>query len=354
MPREIVHWTVLTKAESKLQQQGSAPLISECLTLERPAAFLGSLAHDAPYYYKFGGDPFQEAAEYLHGSPGNDTFLPIKIACSEIQKEQNPEQRMLLMSFLLGMVSHAVTDWNFHPFVFYFTGNYNHPDPQERVEARRRHRLLETYLDSWFRRDHSFWNKYLLLSSVRDLGSRLDSVYRLLDTVMVPESFQYHGVGKKVDEELLEKLRVRSIEGRWSSSMSYLVYLQVAFLSPLLGRAAKGIRYLYPAAAQNEVLFSCGRLEALERFSMPFQYLNPVSGESTTEKIEVIAEQASVECAELFERFEPILAGSTESVFSLLSGIEGKSLNFGLSNAAVSKAKHYSASGLDLPGLSID
>lgn len=354
MPREILHWKVLEKAQSHLRERGDAPSVLDSLETERAAAYLGALTHDAPYYYKFGGDAFQEAAEYLHGSPGNDTLLPLLIACSEIQKKSNKEEKRLLFAFVLGMLSHAVSDWNFHPFVFYFTGNYNHPVPEARREARRRHRLLETYLDTWFREGTRFWNDYLLLSSMRDLGPRLDTVCKLLDAVMVPECLEYHGRGEGVDREFIAQLRVRSVEGRWRASISYLVYLQYSFLSPSLGAVAHLLKTLIPSLAQNEVLFSRGRLQPLPRFSMPFQFQNPVSGESRTVDVNTLFDEASKECAEFFARFEPLVAGSDEDVFSLFKGSEGKSLNFGIPKAAVEKAKHFSSVGLDMPGLSIE
>ncbi len=354
MPREILHWSVLEGAQSILRENNSAPSVLHCLETNRAAAYLGALAHDAPYYYKFGRDAFDEAAEYLHGSKGNDTLLPIKIACFEVQQEQNAEKQQMLFAFVLGMLSHAVCDWRFHPFVFYFTGNYNHPDSKQRAEVRKRHRLLETYLDSWFRKDNSFWNNYLLLASVRELGPKIDDICKLLDAVMVPESFEYHGQGENVDQELLKKLRVRSVQGRWRSSLSYLVYLQYAFLSPPLGILAKVLEFLFPFLAQNEALFSSGRLDPLERFSMPFQYLNPISGETQTVDVNTLQQEAAKECAELFSRLESIVAGSNESPFTLFRDVEGKSLNFGIPRAPVEKAKYFSTVGLDLPGLSIE
>jgi hypothetical protein len=354
MPREIVHWTALTRAEELLARTDQSAAVLACLREERAASFLGALAHDAPYYYKFGGDPFESTAEYLHGADGNDTLLPLKIAAMAIAQGDDAAERRTRWAFLLGMISHAVTDWTFHPWIFYTTGNYNHPERDQRREARRRHRLIETYLDSWFRKDHVFWNGYQISASVKELGKKLNHICTLLDEVLVPESFAYHRAGSDDYANVLAQLRVRSIEGRWRSSLSYLLALQSAFLSPLAGSAAKVLAAGFPdRLAQFEVLFSRGRLEPCERFRLPFQYKNPVSGESDTVSVDELMERAVVECAEIFAALEPVIQGERKDVFSVLQHIPGKSLNFGLMNAPVKKAHIFSDIGIELPGLEI-
>jgi hypothetical protein len=353
MPREIVHWTVLSKATTLLKERKRAPNVVRCLEEVREAAFLGALAHDAPYYFKFGGDPFEAAAEYLHGEGSKDTLLPIRIAAEAVSTDVAISEQAQHWAFLLGMTSHAVTDWVFHPMVFFYTGNYNDPNSQKRTEARLRHRLFETYLDSWFRIENKFWNNYHLFASLRALGKRMNGIYKVLDEVMVPETFDYHRAGSAGTSEVISKLRVKSVNGRWKGSINYLVALQTAFLSPLCGNLALLLSKAFESRlAQYEVLFSRGRLIPFDRFNMPLQFKNPVSGDSITASVSELCEEAVTQCVEIFECFDALVAGSADA--SSLKTMKGKSLNFGICGASVDQAIHFSKNGIELPGLEID
>ena len=76
MPREIIHWNVLERAKSCFSHKGSGRILS-ALRAERASAYLGAIAHDAPYYYRLGGSDFEVIASSLHGEHGEDTLLPI-------------------------------------------------------------------------------------------------------------------------------------------------------------------------------------------------------------------------------------------------------------------------------------
>ena len=123
MPRELVHWRVLEgslkDAPSKLVQ-----IINE----NKEAAYLGAIAHDAPYFHKLGKSPFAEVAKFLHGTYGHDTFLPLY----ELLKACEDDRQR---AFVLGMFSHAVADQVMHPMIYYFTGDYYHSDKKLKLKA---------------------------------------------------------------------------------------------------------------------------------------------------------------------------------------------------------------------------
>ena len=348
-----MHWTVLNRSVELLEARGDCPKVCEMLAKGRAAAYLGAMAHDAPYYYKFGGDAFEEAAAFLHGEEGNDTLFPLKVAFDSAFRASSPESRTQLASFMLGMFSHAVTDWNFHPLVFYFTGDYNHSDAKERKEARRRHRLFETYLDSWLRQRVSFWNSYHLSASIDELGEYRGEICSLLDSVLVPEIFSYYHEEPPEGIPEVSKLRVRSVSGRWGGSLSYLVVLQSIFLSPLTGVVAHVVTKGVSRLAQYEVLFSYGRGTGLDCFDELLTYDNPITGKSETVLVEDLLQRSVEEYTDILSRFEPILSGEKSSSFDVLADCKGKSLNFGIVGAISRDARYYSSRGFALPGLEI-
>ena len=114
MPREIVHWLVLERCTERLSES-DATAAATALKTHRSAAYLGAIAHDAPYYYRLGADhAFSQIAEAIHGRFGQDTFEPIRTMAADILHSPDSE-RGALWAFLLGMVSHYAADIVFHP-----------------------------------------------------------------------------------------------------------------------------------------------------------------------------------------------------------------------------------------------
>ena len=103
MPREAVHWNVLSRALKQLDRTpfsrlfpaGTDPQSQAEAKKILAAMYLGAMAHDAPYYYKFGGAKFEAAAEILHGSDGNDTFDPFRRIAAEILRRPAAEQPVI-------------------------------------------------------------------------------------------------------------------------------------------------------------------------------------------------------------------------------------------------------------------
>ena len=144
MPREIVHWAVLEEVTRRLPP---GPLL-DYIRADLAAAKLGAVLHDAPYYLRGGGQPWEIVAEVLHGRTGSDTYEPFRILAQGIQACPEPQQP-LLWALFAGLVTHAAADIVFHPLVFYFTGDYYDENAQQRSLSRANHRLFEVWLDSW-------------------------------------------------------------------------------------------------------------------------------------------------------------------------------------------------------------
>ena len=141
MPKEITHWRL---AERVGQSLGEGPLrqaVRAC-----PKAFmLGSVFHDCGYY---AGDSRRydvaSLADRLHGAKGEDTFEVLRLAVTRcVNQPISPPA----VSFLAGLATHIAADCVFHPFVYYFTGNYYDSRLERRRAARRAHRRLEVLID---------------------------------------------------------------------------------------------------------------------------------------------------------------------------------------------------------------
>ncbi len=341
MPREIVHWEVLHLAVHRISPE-SAPTVKKVLTTFFDSALLGAISHDAPYYLFFGRDrAFEMLAESLHGSYREDTFDPMRALAKNIVTTSSPA---VLWSFLLGMVSHGVTDIVFHPMVYYFTGDYYHPDRKERTKAQSRHRLFEVYLDSWFRESLKIGRKGRIAEVMKNLGDDFLSICELLEQTLVPEKLPT--IKESVPSEG-EKTN------RWQKSFLYISVLQRLFLSPLLGLIIRTLNkgtggLLNPI----DSLFLFLRKRPQQYFETPLQYKNPVTGEERRESVLEMKEEAVKRCVEIFTQFEPLLSGKENDIDKVLGGLRGDSLNVGVYRVDSSSYKHFSPHGADLPGLS--
>lgn len=337
MPREAIHWTVLTRALKRLERPPFNNLGEGGEELRRQiegALFLGAMAHDAPYYYQFGGAGFEAVAEVLHGSGGQNTFEPLRSVAAAIT-ERPAAERPVLWAFLLGMISHYAVDIVFHPMIYFFTGDYYDPDSQRRLAARARHRLLETYLDSWAMPKLAGKKSLSLNGTLKLLGAGAKPVCTVLGRTLT------HAPGV-------------SAASCWHSALRYLCDLQAVFHSDFAGKIFRvctklsGGR-LFPIDA----LFIYGRRKPEPLLDQKLTYINPATGERFERSADELLKEAEDKCVELFELTAPLISGDTTDVASALGSVKGESLNFGIPGAVYGDAKHFSADGLPLPGLNL-
>jgi hypothetical protein len=106
---------------------------------------LGAVIPDTPFYYFLGrgSREFLSAGWRLHGQNGEDTFSFLPVVSRFVDLRSNDS----VWALLLGVLTHIIADSVFHPFVYHFSGNPLHPDPEISRGAAYRHRMIETYLD---------------------------------------------------------------------------------------------------------------------------------------------------------------------------------------------------------------
>jgi hypothetical protein len=335
MPRELVHWKVIQETIQDLSRH-ELPKVNACLKKYPLAAYLGAIAHDVPYYYRLGEDPFEAVADYLHGKEGEDTFVPMKVLAHQIL-HLPAERQEVLWAFFFGMLSHMATDIHFHPVVYYFTGNYHDPVPTERIRAQGRHRLFEVYLDSWVRPRCTFPFGFLLRDLLRQCSDIRDEICEILEKVLVPE--------------IIWDVETRPGR-RWYDGMSQLALFQYLFLSSTAGAAVRCIsRFGSEKLKSIDSLLSFRRRKPHTFFDAPMEFQNPVSGENRKADVSTLLRQSVEDSINLIARFEAVLFASPETAAAALAGISTPSLNYGVANAPVESGKYFSINGAPLPGL---
>lgn len=336
MPREIVHWGILDEATNTLSVN-ECPKVCEVLKEHRAAAFLGATMLDAPYYCEFGNNfEFEKVGHYLHGVSREDTFDSVRLLASSITKHSNDDEQKLLWAFLLGMTTHISVDSTFHPLVVYYTGNYFDPNEEQRKRSITKHRLFETYMDSWFMPKIKLWNNGSLSVVVSKMESNLKLICEILAVSLKP-----------TDCELTEK----EMYGLWQKSFKHHARLQYYFLSNTVGSLVRlGKELAFDKVAPIDALFSFRRRNVEAVFDSTFKYQNSVSGEKAEHSVTELYQLSTSKCVEVLKVFESML-DTTASAELALDKLKGLSLDYGVYGAAPEDSVYYCSAGLTLPGL---
>ncbi|MBP2627947.1 MAG: phospholipase nuclease [Firmicutes bacterium] len=147
MPKDITHWAIATIAKKSIHDQQIRWVIDE-----NYAMFLvGAVAYDIPYYSsaKFSHILGNKANE-LHGVTSCNVWEPIIKLLQYYSVEKDSSVSGPILSLVLGCITHVIIDSNFHPFIYYFTGNYYDEDINKRNKAVFKHRQLEAHLDLYY------------------------------------------------------------------------------------------------------------------------------------------------------------------------------------------------------------
>lgn len=338
MPRELVHWEVLKAATEATAIQGGAEVA--CIVKRNlAAALLGATAHDAPYYYRGGDSRFARVANGLHGLEGCDTFHPLKQLMSVVVETPEPHLRELGWAWVLGMFTHAIADQWFHPWVFYFSGDYYHPDPQLRRDSRRKHRLVEVYLDDWLCGVRGARcaeiSPVVLMMKLR--GAPLRYITTLLGSVLTERLFSPDGAPEDTSKE-------------WRGALWESAWLQAGFRNPAVGAVLHGLAKLKTEKwAEFEALLRFGRSGWGAKLEGIHHYRNPVTGEQCQHSLNELFDGAVADCARVFAALNLEIESG---VFpTALRSLRGVSLNYGIWGAAPSAARYFAERGLALPGL---
>ena len=251
-----------------------------------------------------------------------------------------PEAEQIpLWAFLLETISHIAADVQFHPVVYYFTGNYHDPDPRERIRAQGRHRLFEVYLDSWLRPRVKLPYGWYISDLLRANANNGDLLCAVLESILVPE--------------LIWQTETKHSESRWYDGMSQLAQYQALFYSTPVGAFMRGLSMIGGQKLKSiDSLLSFRRWEPNKFFDTALDFQNPVRGNKESATVETLISRAIADTLAFIGCFEPLIFGAPEQIESAFAGVVGKSLNYGVTNAPATAGKYFSEHGAPMPGLS--
>ena len=317
MPKDITHWIVAEKTAARLHETRLGQSALEC-----PGALkLGAVFPDMPLYLT-GRSHHARLAETVgheyHGTRGADTYNLLRTILAHIIPEDHPVQKdtPALRAFLFGVACHLQTDIAFHPLVFYFTGNYHHPSPNQRSRAVRSHRRFEVLLDL--------------------------QVCELLD--QAPWGFQAVRFWKNLEaRDLLSWTRSDPAhEHRYSMLLraikKYLL-AQRLFTHPAASRLAARVHPFLPDAGKEitGLFYWSASTQCMERFRKKWHYLHPVTGEARSASTRELLDQAVEASALLCRRLETALEGKDPDLLDEY----GPSLDYGLVSGNASQARYF-------------
>lgn len=295
MPRELVHWKVLSLATDQLP----SGVLRSSLVEHSAASQIGAMAPDAPYYFRLGGTPFEAIAEKIHGAHGEDTFDPIRTMFQTLSDKSHSGE----IAFIAGFLSHLVTDIYFHPMVYALSGNYYDIVPEQRKRARADHRLLETYLDEAIRQQHPGAAN----SSMLDLRRQLPTTtFRAI-------------------ERLLESA-LPSSKSCWATALRHMHILQHIFVTRSYSRIAHAINAVCSGKFVDKVVLFRPLSPVPPALTSAIDFHDPVTNETRQVSVESLTNAAATRLLELFVVIQNQLEAGAPNV---LEGVQGESLNTG-------------------------
>ena len=318
MPREIVHWSILEEVKSRIQREGNNSIV-RILNENRAISYLGAMAPDAPYFYRMGGSSFEHVAEAMHGTNGEDTFALAREFARKASTQSDQRIKESLFAFLAGFLSHCAVDIVFHPVIYHLTGDYYDTDPLKQNIARKRHRLFEVMLDSWWK-------------------NRSNNLF----TAKIVSVLNFDSNTEQTLFDILNDLN--GFSGPWEGAFRHLAYLQAMFTSNFGGIFAKGLNFLSGNKLDaSEVLFLYGRDLPHSYFDSMIEYKSPVSGESHRKSAQELCDEACMLCISIIKPIGELIENKI-SIKELESTWQhGRSLNSGEARSAKKDMKYFAA-----------
>jgi hypothetical protein len=170
MPKEITHITLADETVKELGKNGETTF-SRLLSEFSEFLHFGSIAVDTFYYsLKI---PILERdyfpwGDMVHGAEGNDTSLALIEMIDTLKENQDDPYFKQKLAFTCGYLTHMAMDINFHPYIYYFSGNYYHEIMSEQIDAQMRHRLIESWIDLYILEQRSIRLKdYTAIENIR-------------------------------------------------------------------------------------------------------------------------------------------------------------------------------------------
>ncbi len=168
MPKEVTHWLIADEV--------CRNIAIDIQPEHRNVVLLGSVFHDVLYYYTKGDKQLAALPDKFHGTNREDSFYFVAELINLYQQAES-DDKAVFQAFIIGFISHIFADVNFHPFVYYMTGNYYDPDPARRKTAEQKHREMESVIDSHFEKDAGNHRVYDINVMLEDAHQYLEMIF---------------------------------------------------------------------------------------------------------------------------------------------------------------------------------
>lgn len=314
MPREFVHWKVLDDIiqSPNCDSKVCSNLISAAKKFPAVAR-IGAMAHDAPYFHRGGASDFILVAETLHGTNSENTFEPLRTLWDLAQVSVSNHRRELLSALLLGMLSHLTTDAVFHPIVYFFSGDYNADNLEQRRIARTKHRLFETWLDN------------LLINISSPQTSIKQALHRIPQDDL---NFLCSSLASTTPLHPYSQVKLTNV---WRQSFRHMAIITWATRNDLTGSIFRTLAdYFGGWFTEVEAISSYKRKSRRQSLEQELCYLCPVTGLEKHSEIPPMLEESASFCRSLLDSLpENFLLGY------------GPSLNFGLPHISPNQGVYF-------------
>ena len=313
MPKEITHWTIADMAASKTRSTAAAHAVKKYRNLY----YLGAVVFDTPYYgaalpgYGF----LKDIGDKLHGSQGENTFEPLQSMLDQFMATADDR----LLAFALGAITHVVVDSQFHPLIYYYTGNYFDKDPRKRRAAMANHARFEVFLDLHYYGRLKLINDGSMAKTIRGTGMDLGHLSSLVSLLF----FSKRGANLPTVRRSLR------MHGR----------LQTLFTRPLARRISSLLTGIETMGRFTSLCYP--RMTAIDApfFSRKIEYRHPVTGDACRRSIADLEDGAITRILELFDTV--CAEQDAGADVNPLAELCGPSLESGLLNSTGDQMKYF-------------
>lgn len=325
MPKEITH---IVFSDQSLELLKDTELYNH-LSQSKNSYHFGSLAVDSFYYnvkLPFIDKDFFQWGDLVHGAEGNHPFIPIFKALEELKNNKSDTLFSDKFSFICGYLTHCALDVNFHPYVYYFSGNYYDPDKEESINAQMRHRLIEGWIDLHLINEHGL-NKYHTKSAAKVFGNDFINL-KLLEFL----SLHFANIWESDKATIFKAIK----RGYFIQKV-----LNNIFDNKLLKDYIKSINDLSNNKARSYLALFYPDTYDIPDYILNFgTFKNPVTGEEYQSSFNDLWNQALKLSSEFLKAVDQYIFHNNNEILSEV--IKGYSLDVGLIEVPVKEVKHFS------------
>lgn len=303
MPKELTHWIIADKIHQYMDDSSLKAGIDK----HRALYHIGAVALDTPYYFRGKSTGvFEELANSLHGKNQEDTFAPI-VKVVQYYGDNVPPP---VWAFLCGIISHIMTDGQFHPLVYFLTGNYYDPDIQAREKAICNHRKWEAQLDLYYSRNFMLMKPNLLANCLHTKTISDNDLISMLAVLYFADDSLHRN-------EIKSALKSHSFMTSCFSKKSIYNLIKMTNLVSG-GKCNQNLAMFYPP---QEQLY-------LHSFKSSFKYRHPKTGEEREDTLQNIEDRAIKNTLDIINHWSQVK--NRTDFLEFHSQVRGPSLETGI------------------------